>query len=185
MARVTSTQRLAAELLAEGHNQKRVAEMLSLHPHTITRWKRNNDFQALIDELSAATGAASKAERIRIAKRVVRQKMQSESWSKKDLLDWLRYIREETVEENPAVNVNLLIANSFNQLPPEQRPAAMLELARSLFAGSSGTGQFGQFGLEMPGTGATDRMSFGELGQDGNENEGHTTHNREMLIDEL
>jgi len=175
MARVTSTQRLAAELLAEGHSQRRVAEMLGLSPHTVARWKRNNDFQALVDELTAATGVAAKAERIRVAKQVVRQKMRSESWSKKDLLDWLRYIKEETAEGSPAVNINLLIANSFNQLPPEQRPAALLELARSLFAGSSGTGQFGQFGLEMPET-RVNRVFFEELGQSSNENEGHATN---------
>jgi len=138
MKRITATQRLAAELLAEGHSQKKVAGMLGLSPHTIARWKRNNDFQALVDELSAATGIASKAERLRIAKRVVHQKMRTESWSKKDLLDWLKYIREETTEESPAVNVNLLIANSFNSLAPEQKPAAFLELAKAVFRSSSG-----------------------------------------------
>lgn len=140
MARITTVQRLAAELLAEGHSQKAVAEMLQINPQTIARWLRNDSFRSLVDELTVATGIAQKAERLRIAKQVVRQKMLSQNWSKKDLLDWLKYIKEETTEANAAVNINLLIANSFNSLPPEVRPAAYLELARSLFRGSSGPG---------------------------------------------
>lgn len=138
MQRVTTAQRLAAELLAEGHSQRRVAEMMGLAPGTVARWMRSDNFRALVDELTVATGIAAKAERLRIAKQVIRQKMRSEAWSKKDLLDWLKYTREETTEESPAVNINLLVANSFNSLPPEQRPAAYLELAKALFRGSAG-----------------------------------------------
>jgi len=143
MARITSSQRYAAELLADGHSHKEVSEMLDISITTLNRWIRNPDFQSLVDELTVASGLAQKAERIRIAKQVVKQKMQSDRWSKKDLLDWLEFIRDETTEANSAVNINLLVANTFNSLPPESRPAAYLELARSFFKGSGGPGSFG------------------------------------------
>lgn len=111
---------------------------MNLSPHTIARWWRDDAFRNLVDELTVATGIAQKAERLRIAKQVVRQKMMTERWSKKDLLDWLKFAREEMSDSSPVTNVNLLIANSFNNLPPELRPAAYLELAKVLFQGPHG-----------------------------------------------
>lgn len=55
-------------------------------------------FREEVDRLSVMMGIASRAERLRIAKRVVRQRVKDDGLitSDKDLLDWLKFAQSET-----------------------------------------------------------------------------------------
>lgn len=56
------------------------------------------EFSAEVDRLSLMVGIASRAERLRIAKRVIRQMVRDDNyvWTEKDLLDWLKFAQGET-----------------------------------------------------------------------------------------
>jgi len=87
----------AALLLAEGHTHQYVADEIGKNEKTIRRWLVDIEFSAEVDRLSVMTGIASKAERLRIAKRVVKQKTSGEFvTTDKDLLDWLKFAQGET-----------------------------------------------------------------------------------------
>jgi hypothetical protein len=87
----------AAILLAQGYLIKETAAAVGKSTKTIDRWKQDDNFSAEIDRLSLMMGIASRAERLRIAKRVVRQKTQGELiLTDKDLLDWMKYAQSET-----------------------------------------------------------------------------------------
>jgi transcriptional regulator with XRE-family HTH domain len=87
----------AAILLAEGLTQQSVADDIGKTRITIHRWLSNIEFSAEVDRLSLMTGIASKAERLRIAKRVITQKTDLGFIStEKDLLDWLKFAQSET-----------------------------------------------------------------------------------------
>ena len=88
---------LAAVALAEGKTQKEAAAEAGITDRTLRNWLQNIQFSAEVDRLSIICGAASKAERLRIAKRVVRQKCQGELVeTDKDILDWVKYLQSET-----------------------------------------------------------------------------------------
>lgn len=83
--------------LAEGKTQKEVAEEHDISDRTIQRWLQEPEFSAEVDRLSLMVGVASRAERLRIAKRVIRQKTKDETiLTEKDLLDWLKFAQSET-----------------------------------------------------------------------------------------
>ena len=64
----------------------------------------NISFSAEVDRLSVMTGIASKAERLRIVKKIVRQNMNADFISTdKDILDWLKFAQSET----DGINLNL------------------------------------------------------------------------------
>jgi len=87
----------AALLLAEGLTQQAVADKLGKGLRTIERWVAAIEFSAEVDRLSLMTGIASRAERMRIAKRIVNQKTKDEIIiTDKDLLDWLKFAQGET-----------------------------------------------------------------------------------------
>lgn len=88
----------AALLLAEGFTYGQVGKEIGRDKKTIQRWKADIDFSAEVDRLSVMTDIASKAERLRIAKRVVRQKISDEGFisTEKDLLEWLKFAQSET-----------------------------------------------------------------------------------------
>jgi transposase-like protein len=87
----------AAEMLAEGHTIKETAKAVGVDSRTIDRWKTNDMFSQEVDRLSLMLGIAQKAERLRIAKRVVRQRTRGTTIrTKRDLLDWLKYAQSET-----------------------------------------------------------------------------------------
>ncbi len=54
------------------------------------------EFAAEVDRLSVMIGIASRAERLRFAMRVVRQKTKGNIETDKDLLDWLKFAQSET-----------------------------------------------------------------------------------------
>lgn len=87
----------AAVLLAQGYTQREVAEEIGVSIRTIQLWVAEIDFSAEVDRLSLMVGIASRAERLRLAMRVIRQKEHGGTLeTEKDLLDWLKFAQGET-----------------------------------------------------------------------------------------
>lgn len=94
----TAKQTAAAFALADGLTQKQASEVANVHENTVQRWMRNPEYSAEVDRLTLMTGIASRAERMRIVRRVVRDRVQEEVFirTEKDLLDWLKFAQSET-----------------------------------------------------------------------------------------
>lgn len=97
----TAAREKAAIALANGYNQRQAAEVAGVVDRTIRTWLAEPEFIEEIDRLSLMTDIAARAERLRIAKRMIReiqeQAEQAETLpTSKDLLDWLRYAQSET-----------------------------------------------------------------------------------------
>jgi hypothetical protein len=87
----------AAILLADGSTQKATAEAVGVTDRAVRLWLAHPEFGAEVDRLTLMMGIASRAERLRIAKRLVRQRVDNEHIeSDKDLLDWLKFAQSET-----------------------------------------------------------------------------------------
>lgn len=66
---------------------------------TVAYWCANEEFSAEVDRLTLMTGIASRAERLRIAKKVIRQRIREHDGfvhSNKDSLEWLKFAQGET-----------------------------------------------------------------------------------------
>jgi len=96
--RWTGKRVLAAQLLAEGYNQQEVCQDVGVSDRTIRRWVADIEFSQEVDRLTHMFGLATRAERLRLAKRVIRERLKLTTIppSKKDLLDWLKYFQSET-----------------------------------------------------------------------------------------
>jgi hypothetical protein len=93
----TANTSAAAIALADGETQRAVAKALDINEKTVWRWMKDPEFAAEVDRLTLMMGIASRAERLRIAKRLIRQRVQDEHIeSDKDLLDWLKFAQSET-----------------------------------------------------------------------------------------
>ena len=97
----------AAFALAEGLLVNEVAAEVGVSLRTLYRWRHDIQFSDEVDRLSLMLGIALKAERVRIAKRAVRQMVREELDpatgrtksvvdTDRDLLDWLKYVQSET-----------------------------------------------------------------------------------------
>lgn len=87
----------AAFALAEGKSKRDTAREVGIDESTLYRWLRDPEFSAEVDRLTLMIGVASRAERLRIAKRVITQKTKDETIiTEKDLLDWLKFAQSET-----------------------------------------------------------------------------------------
>lgn len=87
----------AAIMLAEGRTQLDVAAELEITDRTIRNWLAEPVFAAEVDRLSLMVGIASRAERLRLAMRVVRARTKdSIPETEKDLLEWLKFAQSET-----------------------------------------------------------------------------------------
>lgn len=88
----------AALALAEGQSQQAVADEIGVCRKTICNWLCVTAFAAEVDRLSCMIDVASRAERLRIVMRVVRQKVRADGTpeTEKDLLDWLKFAQSET-----------------------------------------------------------------------------------------
>lgn len=86
--------------LAEGKTVKETAENTATGERTIYNWKLDPEFSAEVDRLTLMMGIASKAERLRMVKKLVRQRMDEDGniQSEKDVLDWLKFAQSETDE---------------------------------------------------------------------------------------
>lgn len=94
----TAKKSQAAMLFAEGFTYKQVAEKAKLGERTLYRWMNDIEFSSEVDRLSLMVGIASKAERLRLAKRFIRSKLENNGTpiSEKDFLDWLKFAQSET-----------------------------------------------------------------------------------------
>jgi len=83
----------AALLLSDGYTEPETAGQIGVSERTVRRWKTVPEFEAEVNRLAVMTGAAHRAERLKLAKRTVRKLM---GRTNKDLLEWLKYIQSET-----------------------------------------------------------------------------------------
>ncbi len=89
----------AAIALAEGQTRVEAAKVADVTERTIYRWLQDPDFGAEVDRLTLMVGIASRAERLRIAKRVVAAQLAQLDpllMSKENLLAWLKFAQSET-----------------------------------------------------------------------------------------
>jgi transposase-like protein len=86
----------AALLLAEGHTIEEVANSVGVNERSIYRWKGDIEFVQEVDRLTHMVGIANRAERLRMAMRIVRQLSGKLKPTQKDLLEWLKYAQSET-----------------------------------------------------------------------------------------
>jgi len=87
----------AALALAEGQTQQQVADETGVSRRSICNWLCEPEFSAEVDRLSLMVGVSSRAERLRLAMRVVRAKTNGDvPETEKDLLDWLKFAQSET-----------------------------------------------------------------------------------------
>lgn len=89
----------AAAALAAGATQARAAEDAGVTDRTLRNWLSNSEFAEEVDRLTLMTGIATRGERLRIAKRVMRQFEDEETGkitTTRDLLEWLKFSRDET-----------------------------------------------------------------------------------------
>ena len=84
---------LAAITLADGETREHAAIAAGIGEATLYRWLAIPEFAEEVDRLTFLTGIAHKAERLRLAKRVIRS---FGEYTEKDLLDWIRYAQSET-----------------------------------------------------------------------------------------
>jgi hypothetical protein len=88
----------AALALANGGTRKEAAKEAAIGERTLYRWLLEPEFSAEVDRLSLMTDIAGRAERLRLAKRAVRQAMDEDGklTTKADVLDWLKFAQSET-----------------------------------------------------------------------------------------
>lgn len=79
--------------MAEGYTIDETAQKCGVNSRTIDRWKTDIEFSAELDRLSLMVDIASRAYRLRLAKRIIRKLGER---TEKDLLDWLKYAQSET-----------------------------------------------------------------------------------------
>lgn len=83
----------AAFALADGATQAVAAEEADVTDRTIRAWLSEPEFSAEVDRLTLMTGIATRAARLRVAKRIIERLAES---TEKDLLDWLKFAQSET-----------------------------------------------------------------------------------------
>ncbi len=84
---------IVAVELAEGKTIKDASDIAGISERTIYRWLQVAVFSEEVDRLTFMVGVAHKAERLRLAKRVISSLGIA---TEKDLLDWLKYVQSET-----------------------------------------------------------------------------------------
>src|SRR5688500_18868681 len=94
----TPARQTAALALAAGKTQREAAHEAEVTDRSIRSWLNDPEFAAEVDRLTVLTGIASRAERLRISKRIIRQMVKDDQKIKtdKDVLDWLKYAQTET-----------------------------------------------------------------------------------------
>ena len=108
----TRNRERAARILAEGGTEHEAATAANVARSTIQRWKMNLDFEMEVDKLTLLVGVARRAERIRIATRAVKQRVQDDGAfivTDRDILDWLKYLQSET--DGAKFDLNAIVEN--------------------------------------------------------------------------
>ncbi len=104
--------------LAAGNTIKEAAKSAEVTERTVRRWKQVPEFQVELDRLIVITDIGSRAQRILIAKQVVKQRMKNEVIeTDKDLLDWLKYVQSETDGIKLGLSQQFLAAITNNDQP--------------------------------------------------------------------
>lgn len=100
--------------LAEGKTKEQVASENGIDPSTVYRWLKHPEFLGEVDKLTLMTGIAAKAERIKIAKKVIAQKTKNleQVETNRDLLDWLKYVQSEL--EGAKILLETVLNNADN-----------------------------------------------------------------------
>ena len=83
----------AALSLAAGATVAEAADKAGVTDRTVYRWQLEPQFSEEVDRLTFLTGIANKAERLRMAKRVI---VKLGINTNKDLLEWLKFAQSET-----------------------------------------------------------------------------------------
>ncbi len=88
----------AAIMLADGRTQVETSAEVGVTDRTLRTWLADVEFSAEVDRLTLMMGIASRAERLRLAKRVVRQMTHTDGtlFTQKDLLEWMKFTQAET-----------------------------------------------------------------------------------------
>lgn len=89
----TAARTKAALALADGATQVEAAQEAEVTDRTIRLWLQEPEFAAEVDRLTLMTGMATRAARLRLAKRVIERLGLA---TDKDLLDWLKFAQSET-----------------------------------------------------------------------------------------
>lgn len=112
----TEKSRAAAAALADGQTRAQAAAAADITDRQLYRWLNNPEFAAEVDQLTLLTGIAVRAERLRIIKRIVRQKVGDDGPipTEKDILDWLKFAQSET---NGTDILEQLVASIANHTP--------------------------------------------------------------------
>ena len=92
----TGKRNKAAVLLADGYTIEETAREVNVSERTVSRWKADIEFSVEVDRLSLMIGIANRGERLRIAKRIIRERISKQIKTQKDLLEWLKYAQSET-----------------------------------------------------------------------------------------
>jgi len=88
----------AALLFARGFTLQEAADEIGVSTRTLTRWRAVDEFSIEVDRLTFMVGVAARAERLRIANRVIKARTENSQYpiTKADLLDWLKFAQSET-----------------------------------------------------------------------------------------
>ena len=105
--RWTEKRSAVAVALAEGGTQEEIARANGITDRAIRKWLAEPEFSMEVDRLSMMIGMANRAERLRLANRVIREKIRGELvQTDKDVLDWIKFAQSET----DGINLNLAAA---------------------------------------------------------------------------
>jgi hypothetical protein len=107
----------AAVLTAQGYFAREVSAAVHISERQMKRWRANVEFRMEVDRLSVMVDVASRAERLRIAARVARQRVHDDGTieTRADLLDWLKFAQSET--DGAKLDLTSLLA-SFTPVTP-------------------------------------------------------------------
>lgn len=139
----------AAIKLASGYTWQATANEVGVDKRTITNWMQRNEFAAEVDRLSLMVDVASRAERLRIAMRAVRQRVGEETVeTEKDVLDWLKFAQSET--DGVKLDLSKLAAlGEANASLADRRPTGTNpQRAVKADSGDQGSAESGGSGME-------------------------------------
>jgi hypothetical protein len=103
---------------------------------TVYNWMQEAEFAAEVDRLSLMVGISSRAERLRLAMRVVRQKIHEQTGkvvTDRDILDWLKFAQSETDGVKLDLSELAQLAQGDNDMAQLAQPQ-QLALSASLLA---------------------------------------------------
>jgi hypothetical protein len=93
----TEKAKIAAMSLADGKTRAEAAAIAAIGERTLYRWLLDPTFSEEVDRLTLMIGIATRAERMRLIKRLVAQRTKDDVIeSKADVLDWLKFAQSET-----------------------------------------------------------------------------------------